>query len=75
MSQQEQMLTATQNELSHAPPIHLYLTLVTSCQHEFSCLSSRREMVTTATGSTGVCSCSSQQIQTQMIHPAALVDG
>lgn len=43
MTQQEQMLTAAQNELSHAPLIHLYMTSVTCCQ-QFSCLSSRQEM-------------------------------
>lgn len=64
MTQQEQMLTAAQNELSHAPLIRLYLTSATSCQQEFSCLSSRRETVTAGTGTSGACCCPSQQILT-----------
>lgn len=67
MTQQEQMLTAAQNELSHAPLTHLYVTSVTCCQQS-SCLSSRQEMVTTRTGTTGACCCPSQQIQTYYWH-------
>lgn len=67
MTQQEQMLTAAQNELSHAPLTHLYVTSVTCCQQS-SCLSSRQEMVTTGTGTTGACCCPSQQIQTYYWH-------
>lgn len=37
MTQQEKMLTTTENELGHTPLVRLYLTSLTSCQEKFSC--------------------------------------